>query len=210
MTVLLVVGLVAGLLNRQIDAAAIHARAAEFNGVAAFALLTLLPLVGFPASVLHVAAGIRFGSALGLVLVSASVVLQLLGSYVLVHVFRRWFDRIGWIHRVRDRIPKGAHPSLCVFAVMLPGAPYAAINYSLPLVGVPLRTYLLCCWPLHSLRATITVFLGGQSAHLTGARLAVLGAYGLLILGASWWTFLRLRAQLGDPRAAAGDRKLPA
>jgi uncharacterized membrane protein YdjX (TVP38/TMEM64 family) len=209
-TVLLAVGLVAGLLNRQIDPAAIHERAAQVDGITAFALLTLLPLVGFPASILHVAAGIRFGSALGLMLVSASVVLQLLASYTLVHLFRRWFDRVEWIHRVRDRIPRGAHASLCVFAVMLPGAPYAAINYSLPLIGVPLRTYLLCCWPLHSLRATITVFLGGQSDHLTGGRLAVLGAYGILILGASWWTFLRLRSQLGDPRAAAGDRKQPA
>ena len=52
-------------------------------------------------------------------------------------------------------------------------------------------------------------FLGDQSDHLTGQRLTVLGLYAVLILGASWWTFLRLRSQLGDPPAAEGDRKQP-
>jgi uncharacterized membrane protein YdjX (TVP38/TMEM64 family) len=209
-TIVVIVGLLAAALHRQIDVEAIHAFAADIHGGAAFALLTLLPLVGFPASILHVAAGIRFGAGLGLALVGASILLQLLASYGLVHAFRSAFARTEWIRRVRRRIPRGAHASLCVFAVMLPGAPYAAINYTLPLVGVPFWTYLLCCLPLHTLRATVTVFLGDQSDKLTGARLGALGVYALLILGASWWTFLRLRTQLGDPPAAGDGRTQPA
>jgi uncharacterized membrane protein YdjX (TVP38/TMEM64 family) len=203
-------GVLAVVLHRLIDVDAVHAYAAGVNGFSAFVMLAVLPLAGFPASILHVAAGIRFGAGLGLALVAASILLQLVASYALVHIFRSYFVRFEWIRRVRRRIPRGAHASLCVFAVMLPGAPYAAINYTLPLIGVPFWTYVLYCLPLHTLRATVTVFLGDQSDRLTGERLAALGLYAVLILGASWWTFARLRSQLGDPPAAGDDRTQPA
>ena len=192
------------------DIETVHREAARINGGAAFALLVVLPLVGFPASVLHVAAGIRFGTGPGLALVALSILLQLLASYAIVHAFRGPLDRSRWLRSVRERLPEGAHPSLCVLAVLLPGAPFAAVNYVLPLIGVPLRTYLACCLPLHVLRSTITVFLGGQSEHLTAPRLALLGGYALLIAAASTLTYRRVRAQLADPPPAAGDRKQPA
>src|SRR5258706_12531147 len=66
----LVVGGIAALSYKLVDIEAIHAEAARLNGVLAFALLLVLPLVGFPASLLPLAAGIRFGTVLGLTLVS--------------------------------------------------------------------------------------------------------------------------------------------
>ncbi len=206
----LVAGALAALLYRQLDIEAVHAAAARLPAGAAFALLVVLPLAGFPASLLHVAAGIRFGAAAGLALVSLSILLQLLASHALVSRWRARFERLRWLRRVRERIPDGAHASVCLFTVLLPGAPYAAINYTLPLLGVPLRTFLLCAWPLHTLRSTVTVLLGDQSAHLTALRLAVLIGYALLILAASWWTYRRLQAQFAVPPPAAGDRKQPA
>ncbi len=202
------VGLILALVFKRVPMDTIHAYANRLNGGVAFLLLTALPLVGFPASVLHVAAGIRFGLKLGLALVATSILLQLLASYALVHLFR---DRFA--HRLaplRQRIPSGAHPSICVLAVLLPGAPFAAINYVLPLLGVPLRTYLLCCLPLHVLRSTVTVTFGDQSDKLTTARAVVLGIYALLVLGGSWWTYRRLQGQLSNPPSAAGGRKRPA
>lgn len=202
-----VLGLLA-LLSGRIDVSAVHRSAAQLNGFAAFALLVVLPLLGFPASILHVAAGIRFGAGLGLLLVSLSIVLQLLISYALVHLFRRRFARR--FSRLRRRIPAGAHTSISVFAVLLPGAPYAAVNYTLPLLGVPLRTYLLCCWPLHTLRSTVTVVLGDQTDKLTPARLMVLGAYALLLSLASWWLYHRVRRQLADRPPEEDGRMQPA
>jgi uncharacterized membrane protein YdjX (TVP38/TMEM64 family) len=202
------IAIVAFAIYRQLDIELIHARAAQLNGLLAFALLTLLPLAGFPVSVLHVAAGIRFGILHGLALVALSIFLQLLASYALVHLFRERFERR--LARWRGRFPQGSHASLCVLAVLLPGAPFAAINYVLPLIGVPLRTYLLCCLPLHVLRSTITVTFGDQSDQLTPTRLAVLTAYGLSIATASWWTYRRLERKLGGRPAAEGDRRQPA
>lgn len=205
---MLIAAVIFALLHRELDIKALHAYADRLNGGAAFALLVVLPLIGFPASVLHVAAGIRFGVPLGLPLVALSILLQLLASYALAHLFRDRFARR--LEPLRKRIPHGAHASICVLTVLLPGAPYAAINYVLPTLGVPLRTYLLCCLPLHTLRSTVTVTLGDQSDRLTAARLAVLAAYALLILGASWWTYRRVKLKLEDQPAAADGRKQPA
>ncbi len=205
-----VVGAVTALFYHYGDVEAVHRAAAGLNASVAFALLVVLPLVGFPASILHIAAGIRFGGKLGLALVALSILLQLLASYAIVQVWRERFDRWRWLRKVREQLPTGAHPSVCVLAVLLPGAPYAAINYTLPLIGVPLRIYLLCCLPLHVLRSTVTVFFGDQSASLTASRLAVLAGYAALIFVASWWTYRKVRSQLEGPPSAAGGRKQPA
>lgn len=207
LSVLVILGGLGALLYSQIDVHEVHRQAARMPATAAFALLAILPLFGFPASVLHVAAGIRFGAPLGLALVSFSIALQLLASFAIVHLWRERFERARWVRRIRQRIPQGAHTSICVFTVLLPGAPYAAINYVLPLLGVPLRTFLLCCLPLHTLRSTITVVFGDQSDELTPARLAVLAAYALTIFGSSWWMYRRLQRKFANPPATAGDRK---
>ena len=206
----LVIGGISALIYSQVEIESLHREAARFNGALAFSVLVVLPLLGFPASLLHIAAGIRFGAPLGLALVSLSILIQLLTSYAIVRIWRKRFERARWVARIRERIPDGAHASVCVFTVLLPGVPYAAVNYVLPIIGVPLRTFVACAWPLHTLRSTVTVVFGDQSAHLTAARLAVLLVYALTILGASWWTYRRLQAQFeGRPRVA-GDRKQPA
>lgn len=198
----------AALLANQVDMKEVHDYAARLDGRVAFALLTVLPLFGFPVNILHIAAGIRFGIPGGLAAVAGSVLIQLLASYLLVNLFRDRFEK--WLAPIRQRIPEGAHVNICVLALLLPGAPFAAINYTLPLIGVPLRTYILCCWPIHVMRSTVTVALGSHSDHLTAARLAGLAAYALLILGVSFLTYRRLKAQLGDQPPAASGRKQPA
>lgn len=201
---------IGALIYSQIDVHELHRQAARMPAGGAFALLTVLPLFGFPASVLHVAAGIRFGAGLGLALVSLSIAVQLLVSYGIVHLWRERFERARWLTKLRKRIPQGAHASICVFTVLLPGAPFTAINYVLPLMGVPLRTFFFCCLPIHTLRSTITVVFGDQSDQLTPGRLAALVAYALLIFSASWWMYRRMRRQFEGRPAAAGDPKQPA
>lgn len=202
-----VMGAIAALAYSKLDIETVHARAAEVPAWAAVVALVVLPLVGFPASLLHVAAGIRFGAGVGLALVSGSILLQLLASYGLVALRREKLEKSRWLSRLRERIPSGAHTSVCIFGVLLPGAPYMAINLVLPLLGVPLRTFILCAWPLHTLRSTITVVLGDQSDQLTATRLAVLLCYALTIFGASWWTYRKLKSQFEGQPPAAGDRK---
>lgn len=198
------------LAYRTGDMEAVHAHAVNLHPVLAFLLLLVLPLLGVPVSILHIAAGIRFGVQLGLVLVAVTIFLQLLASYALVHAWHARFSAARWVRQLRARIPPGAHGSVSVVTVLLPGAPYAAINYVVPLLGVPLRTFLLAAFPLHTIRSTVTVTLGDQSANLTPVRLALLLAYALVVLTACWVTYRRIRTQLEDRPPAAGDQKQPA
>lgn len=209
-TFALVVGTISAVIYNQVDIQLVHHQAARLNGAVAFGLLLVLPLLGVPVTPLHIAAGIRFGAGFGLALVTTSIFLQLIASYAVVRLWRKRFEHARWARKIRERIPEGAHASVCVFTVLLPGAPYSAINYVLPLVGVHLRTLLACAWPLHTLRATVTVAFGDQIDHLTAARLIVLMVYALLILGASWWTYRRLHSRLEGQPPVAGDRKQPA
>jgi uncharacterized membrane protein YdjX (TVP38/TMEM64 family) len=203
----LILGALSLVIYSRIDMEQVHREAARLNGGVVFGVLLVLPLLGFPVTPLHVAAGIRFGATTGLLLVSLSILLQVAASFFIVRFWRRRFERARWVKRIRERIPEGAHASVCIFTVLLPGVPYAAVNYTLALIGVPLRILLFCAWPLHTLRSTVTVIFGDQSDRLTAARLAVLLVYALLIVGASWWTYRRLHSQLEGPPPMAGGRR---
>jgi uncharacterized membrane protein YdjX (TVP38/TMEM64 family) len=204
--VLLVTGLT--LIYWKVDVDLVHAKAGELPGWLCFLLLVALPLVGFPASVLHVGAGLRFGVSLGLPLVWLSIMLQLLASYGLVYWNRTFFKRR--FKTLRTRIPHGAHAPVTLFTMLIPGAPYCAQNYILPVIGVPLRLFLAISFPIHSVRAIIAVIVGGQSHDLTPGRVLAMLAYGAVLLLASWWALRRLKAALGDQSPAAGGRKQPA
>jgi uncharacterized membrane protein YdjX (TVP38/TMEM64 family) len=193
------------LLYKQIDVAALHRRAEELNGAWVFVLMTLLPLVGFPVTVGHAVAGVRFGLPLGLALVSISITLQMLLSYGLVKLAPKLFAR--HLEPLRKRLPKTAHTPLTQFTMLLPGVPYFAQNYVLPLMGVPLGTYLLWGVPIHVVRAIVGIAFGDMSDHLTPLRLAGFAVYAIVITATCAWAFRRLQARMKDRQSAAGDPK---
>ncbi|MBI2510671.1 MAG: hypothetical protein HYV96_01715 [Opitutae bacterium] len=204
MLVLIVAALATStLFYRHIDAAALRERAARLNGPAVFAAVAVLPLVGFPVSVMHAVAGARFGLKLAIPLVALALVLQLLASYGLVRLAPAFFGRR--LAPLRARLPQTAHRPLTVFTLLLPGAPFFAQNYVLPLVGVPFRTFFLIAFPLHLARSLIGVLFGEVSDHLTPLGIAGFGLYAVTVTLACAWSFRRLRARLQDPPAAAGD-----
>lgn len=193
-------------LYRLIDVQAVHAYAKRMDGVTVFIVMTLLPMVGFPVSVLHVAAGVRFGTGLGLALTTVSIFIQLLASYALVKAAPGFFAKK--MEPLRKRLPKAAHTPLTQFTMLLPGAPYFAQNYVLPLVGVPLGTYLLWSFPLHVVRSIVGVVFGHESADLTPWKLAGFGAYCVAISLTCAWSFRRLQRKMKD-QPAAGDDPTP-
>lgn len=198
------------LFYRHIDLAALHRRAAQLNGPVVYALIVLLPLACFPVSAVHAVAGARFGVALGFPLVATSILFQLLIAYALVHAAPDFFARhLDWIRR---RLPQTTHTPLTQLTMLLPGAPYWAQLYVLPLLGVPLRTYLKWSLPITVSRSIVGILFGDLSGHFTPLRLAGFAAYFLAISVGSWWSFRRLRARIpgrprgeGDPtRAVSG------
>ena len=204
--VAIILGLVAlTLVYRQIDVEALHQRAEQLNGFAVFSLITVLPLVGFPVSVTHAVAGVRFGIGLGLVIVAASIVLQLLASYALVKLAPGLFAKR--LDHLRKRLPSGAHRSVTLFTILVPGVPYFAKNYVLPLMGVPLGTFLFWGGLIHIAKSTVGIVFGDMSDNLTPLRVTGFAVYALINTGACVWAFRRLQVQLKAQRSKAGGRK---
>jgi uncharacterized membrane protein YdjX (TVP38/TMEM64 family) len=196
------------LLSRVVSVDAVRAYAEKLNSGVAFVLLTILPLAGFPVTPLFIAAGIKFGKGLGMALVASSILLQLLASYGLVHWRRKFFERK--FKDAREKIPAGAHGPVTLFTLLLPGVPFFAKNYVIPMLGVPLQTFLLWALPIHIARSVVSVVFGDESNHLTPGRIAALGVYFGATLFASWWAFRRIKEQVGGRPKAAGGRKKPA
>jgi uncharacterized membrane protein YdjX (TVP38/TMEM64 family) len=197
-----------GVLSERIDVAAVHAWTEGVNGVLVFALMVVLPLLGFPVTVTHAVAGMRFGLALGLALAALSIVLQLLASYALVRAAPDLFARR--LGRLRERLPEGTHGPVTLFTVLLPGVPYFAKNYVLPLIGVPLRTFLLWAAPIHIARSVVGVAFGHFSDDLSPLKIAAFVTYFVAVTLGCAWAFRRVRAQVKDRRPAADGRKSPA
>jgi uncharacterized membrane protein YdjX (TVP38/TMEM64 family) len=195
-----IVGL--ALLYRQLDVEAIHRRAESLNGPMIFVLMTVLPLFGFPVSICHAVAGVRFGLTWGLILVSFSIVLQLLASYALVKSAPKFFARR--LEPWREKLPKGAHTPVTQFTMLLPGVPYFVQNYILPLIGVPLTPYLIWAGLIHILKSIVGIAFGDMSDHLTPLRIAGFVGYGIFITVATAWAFRRLQVQMKAPPRAEG------
>lgn len=168
--------------------------------------LVVLPLVGVPVSVMHAVTGARFGLAVGFFLVAGSILVQLAMSRVLVRVAARWCSRR--IESVRRRLPPAAHPTLALFVLLLPGAPFWAQNYTLAIAGVPRRIYYGYSLPFHVARSVIGVVFGGWSSHLTPLRCTVIALYAAGVIVACSLAFRRLRCRLRDqPPAEDGPTR---
>jgi uncharacterized membrane protein YdjX (TVP38/TMEM64 family) len=126
-------------------------------------------------------------------------------SYLLVRVAPGFFKRR--LKPVREKIPRGAHSSVTLFTMLLPGVPYFVQNYVLALIGVPLRTYLLICLPIHWARSLVSLTFGHLVSDLTPWRIVGFAVYNLCIILSCAWAFRRLRSQLRAPRSGANDPK---
>lgn len=193
------------LLYRRIDMTALHLAAEGVNGGLVFGLMTVLPMAGFPVSVAHAVAGVRFGFGPGLALVSLSIVLQLVASYALVKAMPKLFAR--HLKPLRERLPKGAHAPVTQFTMLLPGVPFFAQNYVLPLVGVPLGIYLQWSIPIHIAKSAIGVVFGDMSDDLTPLRIGGFAVYAIFITVACTWAFRRLQARMAAPSATKTVRR---
>jgi uncharacterized membrane protein YdjX (TVP38/TMEM64 family) len=182
------------MLGRGIDIEVLHQRAERLDGWVVFAALALLPLGGFPATVLHVVTGARFGWGMGALIIGASILFQLLASYSLVKIAPGFFKKR--LAPVRDKIPKGAHSSVALFTMLLPGVPYFVQNYVLALVGTPFWMYLGICLPLHWARSLVSLTFGHMVSDLTPLRIAGFVLYNLTIILCCAWAFRRLRSRL--------------
>ena len=169
--------------------------------------LALLPLVGFPASPLLVAAGVRLGIPLGLALSMAGLLLNNAASYWLA---RRWLR--GWLTAFLSRrghaIPQLDRSEELRFLVLFratPGVPLFLQSYLLGLSGVGFRQYLLVSMAFQTLYAAGFVCLGNALTHSAIWK----GLIAILLLVAVGSGIGLLRSRLNRTRGAAAGLPEP-
>jgi uncharacterized membrane protein YdjX (TVP38/TMEM64 family) len=185
-----------GIFFWGIDPTVFHGWVEEMHGALVFLLMALLPLVGFPASIIFVVAGAKFGSGWGLLAVSASIALNLLATYWICTSFlRRFVKSVFQKTKYRmPQVPEGEYVSITLLTVLVPGLPYSAKNYLLVLGGVPFKPYFWAALPGHIFHASLALFFGDLSDDLTPGRIAFLVVYALLLAGLSRHVVRRLKA----------------
>jgi uncharacterized membrane protein YdjX (TVP38/TMEM64 family) len=199
-----VVVLVAVLLSRGFDWSAVNRAIAGFNSAIVILLMAVLPLAGFPISLVYLMAGARFGPWLGIPVVILVTAMHLLGTYWITRSFLR-----GPIERFLARrsyrlphVPEGEYGSVCLLAALVPGPPYFARNYLLALTDIPLRLYFWVCLSVYVVRSIVAIMIGDLASDPdTGQLLLLVGVY-VLKLGICAYVVWRLR-RVHQRRAAA-------
>jgi uncharacterized membrane protein YdjX (TVP38/TMEM64 family) len=180
-----------------VDPKVFHREVESWNGWLVFLLMAVLPLIGFPASIIFVVAGAKFGSGWGLVVVSGSIAINLLASYWICSSLLRGFVEAVF-RRTKYRmpqVPEGEHVSVTLLTALLPGIPYTGKNYGLVLAGVPFRPYFWTSLPAHMFHASLALFFGHFTEEMTAGKIIFLIVYGLVLAALSRRVIRRLRAR---------------
>ena len=146
------------------------------NPLAVIPLMALLPIVGFPISVVYLVAGAKFGPVWGGVVVAAITTVHLFGTYLIARSFLRApLQRfIARRHAHLPQIPDDEQAAVCLIAALVPGLPYVMRNYLLALAGVKLRYYIGVCLPIYVARSYVTILLGDMGSDPTRTKIIVL------------------------------------
>lgn len=178
----------------RLDLADLHARAKALSGVGVIAAITLLPLVGFPVSWLHLIAGVRFDFMGGMLVVAVTSVLHHVLGWALVRLLpARFFSRLDpW----REKLRGAGHRDATLLCCLLPGMPYTVQLYLMPVIGVPFPLMFGLSAVLHTARAVVTILFGDLSDDLTPARIAGLVAYYIVLFAVSALALRGLRRSL--------------
>ena len=173
--------------------------------------LTLLPVFGFPVSVLYLITGAKFGILHGLLILVGVTAVQLMLSYVIARSLRKPLARLmavlGW---KLPEVPKGGTVGLTVLTQLLPGLPFTAKNYLLPIGGVPFAVYFWVSLPIDLFHASLALSAGGLSRGFTPGKAVFIGVYVIIVLWLSHWVFGRLRASTRatpNPQPVESDPK---
>ncbi len=154
--------------------------------IAAFALL---PLAGFPISILLVLTGIRFGFDWGMLIATTGVFFHNFAAYHLTHGWfreplRHRLARHGY--RLPDIRPGHRIWFTALFAA-IHGPPYAAKLYLLALTDIPFRIYFWVGAPVYAVFCILPVGAGSAAVDVDPFWISVIVAAAALLLLAGWW-----------------------
>lgn len=189
----LLAGAVAFVIRSEFDWRAIPRAMNTLPTMIILSLVTVLPLAGFPISMVYLLLGVRFGPVLGLGVVGGITAVHLLGTHWITRSFLRRPLRL-FIARRRHRVPEvpsGENGAIALMIMLAPAVPYFVRNYVLALSGIPLGIYFPVALPIHVLRSYVVLFLGDFGSSPSRAGLVFIGLFLTVQLticaGVAWW-----------------------
>lgn len=142
----------------------------------------LLPLTGFPLTLLLLAVGARLGFWPGLAATAVVTVIHLVASYPLAGRVRRpvtaLLSKAGWRLPQLDR--EAAWP-FSAWLALAPGLSYALKNYTPPLAGVPFTIYFATYFPIHMVTSVLGLLLGGATMNFSWPMAAGVLVYAIIM-----------------------------
>lgn len=168
---------------------------AGLNPVLVIPMMAILPIFGFPISVVYLVAGARFGPIGGGVVVLVATTCHMIGTYlvgrsVLRGPLQRYIERK---HKHLPQVPEDEQAAVTVIAALVPGLPYVIRNYLLVLAGVRLKYLLLVCMPIYVVRSYVTIMLGDLGSDPSKMGLAILLTIDVLKIAICGLVIWRLR-----------------
>jgi uncharacterized membrane protein YdjX (TVP38/TMEM64 family) len=186
-----------------VDLKSLHEKVEGLNGALVILLMIILPLLGFPASVLYVVAGAKFGRAWGLALAMIAIATHLMASWWIAHSWlKKPLDALFRRTRYhKPQIPEGEYLPVCLLIALMPGVPYTIKNYLLALSGAPFRYFFWCVLPAHFFSASLGILFGDFTGSMTRPKIIFLICYGIVVSGLSFYVVRRLRSRKGLDRS---------
>jgi uncharacterized membrane protein YdjX (TVP38/TMEM64 family) len=184
-----------GVLSHSFSLRTIHSWGVHMNGWLLFLLMSLLPLVGVPMSILCVMAGAKFGPWEGLAVTAAGVVINLVSSW---WIARKWLrgpmeKLLQKTHYKKPKLQKGEYAGICLLTALVPGPSYTLKNYFLALSNLPFRLIFWIGLPAHLFAMSPGVLFGNFSGSMSPLKAGFLIAYTLLLVGVSQYLVRRIR-----------------
>ncbi len=156
-----------------------------------FAVMSVLPAIGFPMTPLFILAGATFGPAVGLLGSLVALVLNLTLCYWIAQLMRPRLTAL--LRRFGYELPgmqgrKRSDVRFTLAAKLAPGVPAFAKNYWLGVSGVRFAVYFGLSMLTTGVYAALLIVLGEAAVkHSTGPAILVGAAVVGLALAVRWW-----------------------
>lgn len=160
------------------------------------AAFVVLPILGFPISVLLFAAGARFGWGPAAALAAVGIVLHHSIIFRIMHAgMREWVK--SWLERRGKKIPNLKPDHRAWFTMLfaaIHGPPYTMKLYLLALTDLPFRFFLGAGAPVYWLFALLPILAGSAIMHFNPLWIYLIVGMTILLMGVGYW----LKKRFGD------------
>lgn len=154
----------------------------------------VLPLLGFPISVLLLASGLKYGFAISIMIASVGMAFHTFAAWHIAHGNHR-LRLEAWLSQTRfdlPTIPERHQIWFTALFVTMPGLPYALKLYSLALTNLPFQRYMFIVWFCHVVNSVIFIGLGAAAGKVDSKLMIGLAFLAVLMLAISTWLKRRL------------------